>query len=112
MADLDDVKIAELAPADIQTIKALEAKLGPHICLVAVERRNVLYVLEAKLAPNRWQRVDQVYPDIERLRAYFKDHGDAKSSKAALKSYLKHHHANGVVVKRPIRIRQIVNTES
>ena len=51
MAGLDDLKIASLSPEDLETIRALEKKLGPTIRLVAVETKDVIYVMEAKMAP-------------------------------------------------------------
>lgn len=109
--DADDIKIAKLNPEDLAVIKALERKLGDNICLVAVERREVIYALEAKLAPNQWQRVDETYPEIEGLRAYFSDYDKAKEAKNALKSYLGSPQAKRLLKKRPLRIRQIVHTQ-
>lgn len=111
MADLDDVKIACLNAEDIKTIQTLERKLGAGICLVAVEKKDVLYALEAKLAPNQWQRVDRVYQDIEGLKAYFNNYEAAREAKAALKRFLIQQQKTRNLAKRPIRIRQVVNTE-
>ena len=111
MADLDDVKIANLNAEDIKTIQALERKLGAGICLVAVEKKDVLYVLEAKLAPNQWQRVDKVYRDIQDLKAYFNNYESARETKTALKRFLIQQQKKRKLAKRPIRIRQVVNTE-
>ncbi len=109
--DSDDIKIARLSPEDIAIIRVLEQKLGNNICLVAVEKKEVIYALEAKLAPNQWQRVDQVYPDIEGLKAYFSDYDKAKDAKSSLKSYLLSPKAKRLFKKHPLRIRQIVHTQ-
>jgi hypothetical protein len=108
--DNDDIRMASLDEQDIKIIQELEKKLGPDICLVAVEKKSVLYALEAKMAPNDWQRVDEVYPEIESLKAYYHDYDVAKANKAALKTFLIHNQTKRNIKKRPIRIRQIVNT--
>jgi hypothetical protein len=107
----EDIKIANLSLEDIATIRALEKKLGDNICLVAVERKDVLYALEAKVSPKLWCPVDEVYPEIEKLRAYYSVYDDAKDAKAALKGYLIAQKAASKVIKRPIRIRQIVHAQ-
>lgn len=111
MAGLDELTIATLSPADLETIRALEAKLGPNIRLVAVETKDVLYALEAKIAPNQWQRVDTVYPEIKNIRAYYADPNAAKEAKGWLKGFLINNNLTPKPKKRPIRIRQVVNTE-
>lgn len=112
MADLDDLKIATLSPEDLETIRALERKLGPNIRLVAVETKDVLYALEAKMGPNQWQRVDTVYPEITNIKAYYAEHEVAKEAKGWLKGFLINNTLKTKPKKRPIRIRQVVNTES
>jgi hypothetical protein len=112
MAGLDDLKIAELSPEDLETIRALEKKLGPSIRLVAVETKDVLYALEAKMAPNTWRRVDAVYPEIRDIKAYYADQDTAKEAKGWLKGFLINNTLNPKPKKRPIRIRQVVNTEN
>jgi hypothetical protein len=107
----DDIKIAKLDPEDIAVIKALEQKLGENICLVAVEKKDVIYALEAKLAPNKWQRVDQTYPQIEGLKAYYSDYDKIKDAKNSLKSYLLSPKAKRFLKKYPLRIRQIVRAQ-
>lgn len=109
--DSDDIKIAQLSKADIAVIKTLEKKLGDNICLVAVEKKEVIYAVEAKLAPNQWQRVDHSYPEIEGLKAYFSNYDMAKDAKNALKSYLNSPQAKRMIKKHPLRIRQIVHTQ-
>jgi hypothetical protein len=111
ISDSDDIKIALLGEKDINIIRDLEKKLGDNICLVAVEKKNVLYALEAKKGPNEWQRVDMVYPEIESLKAYYSDYEMAKANKAALKTFLIQNQSKLSEKKRPIRIRQIVNTD-
>jgi hypothetical protein len=112
MSTLDDLTIACLNPEDLETIRALEKKLGPTIRLVAVQAKDVLYALEAKIAPNQWQRVDAVYPEIKDIKAYYSEHEAAKEVKGWLKGFLINNTLNPKPQKRPIRIRQVVNTES
>ncbi len=99
-----NVKVAQLSPAEIKAIRDLEKSLGGKVCLLAVEKEGALYVLEAKLAPNHWERIDRVYPEIPDLRAFFRRHEDAHDAKAALKSFLNSPRARAFQ-KRPIRIR-------
>ena len=112
MAGLEDLTIATLSPEDIETIQRLEKKLGPDIRLVAVEAKDVIYALEAKMAPNEWQRVDEVYPQIKDFKAYYAAYENAKTAKGWLKDILNSNRFNPKPKKRPIRIRQVVNTES
>lgn len=99
-----NVKVAQLSEAQLQAIRDLETSLGDTVCLLAVEKEGALYVLEAKIAPNRWQRVDHVYPDIDGLHPYFQRHEDARDAKGALKAFLNSRKAKALR-KRPIRIR-------
>jgi hypothetical protein len=112
MATMDDLKIATLSPEDLETIQTLESKLGPNIRLVAVETKDVLYVLEAKLGPNQWERVDRVYPEIKDFKSFYTEHDDAREAKGWLKGFLINNTLNPKPQKRPIRIRQVVNTET
>jgi hypothetical protein len=112
MTGLDDLKIAVLSPEDLETIRALEQKLGPHIRLVAVETKDVLFALEAKMAPNQWQRVDTVYPEIKGIKAYYAEDETAREAKGWLKGFLINNTLSPKPKKRPIRIRQVVNTEA
>ncbi len=99
-----NVKVAQLLPEDLEAIRNFEKTLKGDVCLLAVEKSEALYVLEAKLAPNRWQRVDRSYPEIDDLRAFFDSHQDAHDAKAALKAFLNSTGARHLT-KRPIRIR-------
>lgn len=112
MPGLDELNIATLNAEDIETIRALEKKLGPGIRLVAVETKDVLYALEAKMAPNEWQRVDTVYPEIKGIKAYYSRQETAKEAKGWLKGFLINNNLVPKPRKRPIRIRQVVNTEA
>lgn len=112
MTGMDDLKIAVLSPEDLETIRALERKLGPNIRLVAVETKDVIYAVEAKMGPNQWQRVDAVYPEIKGIKAYYAEQDAAKEAKGWLKGFLINNTLNPKPLKRPIRIRQVVNTES
>jgi len=106
MRENDNIlKMAELNIGDLEQIKILEKKLG-DICLIAVEKEDALYVLEAKVAPNKWAHVDMVYPEIENLKAYYGTEETAKLSKGALKSFLISN-TKYKNQKRPVRIRKI-----
>ena len=112
MSGFDDVKMADLSQEDLETIQRLERKLGPDIRLVAVESKAVLFVLEAKMAPNIWERVDSVYPEIGGIKACYGDQDLAKEAKGWLKGFLINNKLSPKPKKRPIRVRQVVNTES
>jgi hypothetical protein len=99
-----DVKVAQLSAENLKAIRDLETSLGNRVCLLAVEKEGALYVLEAKMATNRWTRIDHVYPEIDDLQAFFRDHQDAHDAKAALKSFLNSQKGK-FFQKRPIRIR-------
>ena len=99
------LKMAQISSSELEEIKALEKKLG-DICLIAVEKSDAIFVLEAKIGPNEWKSVDKVYPEIERLRAFYGDEETAKLSKGALKSFL--NASNDFKGrKKPVRIRRI-----
>lgn len=99
-----NVKVASLPPEDLEAIRAFEKTLSSDVCLLAVEKSEALYVLEAKLAPNRWRRVDKTYPEISDLKAFYDRHQDAHEAKAALKAFLNSAGARNIT-KHPIRIR-------
>ena len=98
-------RIAEIPPEALEAIQELEEKLG-NICLLAVEKNEALYVLEAKLAPNHWESIEQVYPEIENLKAFYSTEDEARLAKGALKNYLIARKKRGIE-KRPIRLRKI-----
>lgn len=98
------MKMAKLTEADIEAIKALEKKLG-NTCLVAVEKSDAMYALEAKTAPNVWEPVHTVYPEIEDLKSYYPDQETAKLAKGGLKGLL--NSTSYKKRKKPIRIRKI-----
>lgn len=110
MTEMDDVTIARLDEDDIRIIRELEKKLGDDICLVAVNRKDVIYALEAKMAPNDWQRVDAVYPEVEDLKAYYSRFAQAKDAKSALKRLLLNPKFRTREKKKPIRIREVVSS--
>lgn len=99
-------RIAKLKPEEIEAIRRLEENLGNRFCLLAVEKLESLYVLEAKVAPNAWERIDKVYPEIEGLKAYYLSEEDARLAKASIKSLLMGK-LRGSLEKRPIRIRKV-----
>lgn len=99
-------RIAKLKPEEIEAIRKLEETFGNRFCLLAVEKLEGLYVLEAKVAPNVWERIDKVYPQLEGLKVYYTSEDDAKIAKASVKSLLSGK-LKGLVEKRPIRIRKL-----
>ncbi len=99
-------KIVKLSEEEIKAIRSLERNLGGRFCLLAVEKADELYVIEAKLGPNNWERVDRVYPEIEGLKAYYTSKEDAHLAKSSLKSLLSGR-LKGTLKKRPIRIRKV-----
>jgi len=99
------LKLANLTKDQLNEIKEIEKKLE-NVCLVAVEKQDALFVLEAKLAPNHWELANKVYPEIEGMSSYFTTMDDAKLAKSSLKNLLKVLKTRGVV-KRPIRIRKL-----
>ena len=98
---------ADLTPEQMAVVAAAERQLPEDVRLVAVKRASEMYVLEAKLAPNEWLRVDQVYPEIEGLKSFFSDGDACKAAKAALKGFLISNKLKPQLKKRPIRIRVI-----
>ncbi len=102
---IKNLKIADLSPENLQAIQDLEARLG-DICLIAAEKVKEVYILEAKLGPNKWVSVDKVYPEIQGLKAVFFTEEDAKNSKGALKSLL-NSNENFKRKKKPIRVRKL-----
>lgn len=99
-------KIVKLKPEEVEAIRRLEENFGNRFCLLAVEKVESLYVLEAKVASNVWERIDKVYPELEGLKAYYSSEEDAKLAKASVKSLLAGK-LKGLVEKRPIRIRKL-----
>jgi hypothetical protein len=107
MSQGDELEFAELTPEQMAVVAEAEQKLPADVRLVAVKRSSEMYVLEAKLAPNEWQRVDRVYPEIEDLKSYYRDAEACKAAKAALKGFLISKKIKPQLKKRPIRIRVI-----
>lgn len=101
-----DPKVADLTEDKIKNIQDLEKQLGDNICLIAIEKFGELYVLEAKIAPNLWERADRVYPEIKDLRAYYTAHEDAHITKSSLKKLL-NSPVKKALLKRPLRIRRV-----
>jgi hypothetical protein len=107
MKQENELVYADLTPEQMAVITAAEEQLPADVRLVAVKRTSEMYVLEAKLAPNEWLRVDQVYPEIEGLKSYFSNGEACKTAKAALKGFLISNRLKPQLKKRPIRIRVI-----
>jgi hypothetical protein len=108
---MPDSKVADLTEEKIKNIRELENKLGDNICLIAMEKAGAIYVLEAKLGQNLWERVDKAYPELENLRAYYVSQEDAHLTKSSLKKLL-NSPAKQKFKKRPIRIRKIISEGS
>ncbi|MDJ0782844.1 MAG: hypothetical protein QNJ22_12795 [Desulfosarcinaceae bacterium] len=98
---------ADLTTEQMAIVAAAEEQLPADVRLVAVKRTSEMFVLEAKLAPNEWLRVDQVYPEIEDLKSFYSDGEACKAAKAALKGFLISNKLKPQLKKRPIRIRVI-----
>ena len=103
---MPDTKVADLNEEKLKDIQALEKDLGENICLVALEKTGSLYVLEAKIAPNVWERVNEVYPELENLKAYYTSKEDAHLTKSSLKKLLNSKKKQSLN-KWPIRMRKI-----
>ena len=84
-------------------IRDLENEIDPDICLLAIKRPH-LFILEAKLAPNHWESIKEVYPETG-FKAFYTDFESAKTAKSELKLFFKGQ--NKEFKKRPIRIRKI-----
>jgi hypothetical protein len=95
---------ADLSPAQIDAVRQMEASFEQGICLLAV-KQQVLFVLEAKTAPGRWQAIQDVYSQDD-LPSWYGTREEALAAKAVLKGLL-----NGKwqpwFKKYPIRVRQV-----
>lgn len=98
------LKPACLTKEQLNKLSALENELG--FCLFAVEENESLYVLEAKLAPNVWKKVTEVYPAIKDLEAFYLEREAAHDAKSRLKRILGNK-AKYNVQKKPLRNRKI-----
>ncbi|MGD8387093.1 MAG: hypothetical protein PVG49_08120 [Desulfobacteraceae bacterium] len=96
---------ARLDEEEIACIRRLEADLGDRVCLLAVEKQP-LFVLEAKVGPNAWQNIQEVYPDLH-LGGTYLEREEAHLVKASLKTLLLGAW-KGRLKKRPVRIREVV----
>ena len=112
MKQEDELVYADLTPEQMAVIAVAEKQLPAEVRLVAVKRASEMYVLEAKLGPNEWLRVDKVYPEIEGLKSYFGDADACRAAKAALKGFLISNRLKPQLQKRPIRIRVIRASEA
>jgi hypothetical protein len=107
MSQGDELEFADLTPEQMAIVAEAERKLPAEVRLVAVKRTGAMYVLEAKLAPNEWRRVDLVYPEIEDLKSFYRDGEACKAAKAVLKGFLISNRLKPQFIKRPIRIRVV-----
>jgi hypothetical protein len=99
-----------LTEEQLAKIRILERELG-DVCLLAVGRAEAFYAVEAKVDRNRWEPIDQAYPAIEGLRAYFLSQDDAKKAKDSLKSLLMSK-VGQKFSKRPIRVVKLPRKEA
>jgi hypothetical protein len=99
------ISLADLSEEELQAVKALEKELG-RVCLVAVEPKEALYAVEAKLGPNSWVPVSRAFPELSGLASYYADREDAQAAKSSLKSLLAGR-PELKRIKKPIRIRKI-----
>ena len=60
----EELEFADLTPEQMAVVAEAEQKLPADVRLVAVKRTSEMYVLEAKLAPNEWLRVEQINFDL------------------------------------------------
>ena len=102
---MKEISLADLSEEELKAVKALEKELG-RICLVAVERTEALYAVEAKLGPNSWVPVNRAFPELAGLASYYADRNDAQAAKSSLKSLLAGR-PELRRMKKPIRIRKI-----
>ena len=95
---------ADLNPAQINAVRQMERSLESGICLLAV-KQQILFVLEAKTAPGRWQAIQCVYSQND-LPSWYGCLEEALAAKAVLKGLL-----NGKWRQRfkkyPIRVRKL-----
>lgn len=82
----------------------IEARHGDKVCFVKSEKPN-FFMIEAKMGPNVWRPIGEVYPQIEQISSY-REWDQAKYAKTRLKALLLGPYKNQVK-KRPIRIRKI-----
>ncbi|GAB6146660.1 hypothetical protein [Desulfocicer niacini] len=64
-----------------------------------------VFILEAKIAPNKWQNIQVIYPRFD-LPSCYLNKNEALSTKAALKSLLLGRWRN-IFPKYPIRVKRI-----
>ncbi|MCG8376242.1 MAG: hypothetical protein MI702_07150 [Chlorobiales bacterium] len=102
---MKEINLANLSEEELAAIKALEKELG-RVCLVAVEKKEAFFAVEAKLGPNNWVPVSQAFPEMAGLASYYADREDAQAAKSSLKSLLTGR-PELRPIKKPIRIRKI-----
>ena len=83
---------------------SMEQRLLQIRALDAEVRSGKRYVLEAKVAPQEWQRADRIYPDITHLKSYYHDREYAHEAKTYIKWFLKSNRTDHPP-KLPLRIR-------
>ncbi len=90
-----------LAMTDYPTV---EAQDSDKACIVTSEKPK-FFMIEAKMGPNVWRPIGEVYPQIEQTLSY-REWDQAKYAKTRLKALLLGPYKNQVK-KRPIRILKI-----
>lgn len=106
-----DVRLAELTPEAMAAIEALERELGDGVHLLAVRALRFDYVLEVKLAANRWVPFEEAYPDLEQIVTRHPDEVAARAAKARAKDLFRSPRL-ARLKKRPIRIRRVAVSEA
>jgi hypothetical protein len=101
------VFLADLTSGQIAQIKRLEADIT-NIRLLPVKSSDELFVIEAKVAPNNWKPVHQVYTEVKYLASYYAEESAAVMAKSALKSNLRHRKFKQT--KLPIRVRKVLGS--
>lgn len=97
------VKLAKLHEKNLIRLRDLEKEMDQDVCLLAI-KKSPLFILEAKLGPNLWKSIKEVYPESA-FKPFYPDFDAAKAAKSELKLFFKRQ--NNASQKRPIRIRQL-----
>jgi hypothetical protein len=105
MSQVLHIALNKLTPEQLEQVHTLELSM-PQVRLLPVDASQAIYIIEAKLGPNQWEPVSQVYTEIEDLRSYYLDERDALSAKASLKALLRSNRKMQAM-KLPIRVRKV-----
>ncbi len=92
---------ARLTKAELHSLQELEQILDPDTFLLAVERREESFVLEAKAGDGSWRPPGEVFPDLPFETFLFRTREAALEAKGRLKTHLRGH---APLARAPIRI--------